>query len=97
MIGSNRYLMVNNKDQIYIERKGKIEPTPKGFISNEQVQQIIERIVAPLGRRIDESSPMVDARLPDGSQVGCHYSSSFFDWADAYDQKIFPGGFTTDT
>ena len=62
-------IMVNNKDQIYIERKGKIELTPKRFISNEQVRQIIERIVAPLGRRIDESSPMVDARLPDGSRV----------------------------
>ena len=62
-------IMVNNKDQIYIERKGKIELTPKRFISNEQVRQVIERIVAPLGRRIDESSPMVDARLPDGSRV----------------------------
>lgn len=62
-------IMVNNKDQIYIERHGKLELTPKRFISNEQVRQIIERIVAPLGRRIDESSPMVDARLPDGSRV----------------------------
>ena len=49
--------------------KGKLSLLPKRFISNEQVRQIIERIVAPLGRRIDESSPMVDARLPDGSRV----------------------------
>ncbi len=62
-------IMVNNKDQIYAERRGKLELTSKRFISNEQVRQVIERIIAPLGRRIDESSPMVDARLADGSRV----------------------------
>lgn len=62
-------IMVNNKNQVYIERQGKIELTSKRFISNEQVRQVIERIIAPLGRRIDESVPMVDARLPDGSRV----------------------------
>ena len=62
-------IMVNNKDQIYVERQGKLELTSKRFISNEQVRQVIERIIAPLGRRIDESSPMVDARLADGSRV----------------------------
>ncbi len=63
-------IMVNNKDQIYIERFGKLERVEdKKFISNDQVVQIIERIIAPLGRRIDESVPMVDARLPDGSRV----------------------------
>ncbi len=62
-------IMVNNKDEIYIERKGKLEPTNKKFISNEQVKIVIERIIAPIGRRIDESVPMVDARLPDGSRV----------------------------
>jgi len=62
-------IMVNNKDQIYIEREGKIELTSKRFTSNEQVRVVIERILAPLGRRIDESSPYVDARLPDGSRV----------------------------
>lgn len=62
-------VMVNHKDQIYIERRGKIELTNKKFISNDQVRAVIERIVAPLGRRIDESVPMVDARLPDGSRV----------------------------
>ncbi|MFC1675262.1 CpaF family protein, partial [Candidatus Omnitrophota bacterium] len=62
-------IMVNNKDEIYIERGGKIEVTNKRFISNEQVRMIIERILAPLGRHIDESVPMVDARLPDGSRV----------------------------
>ena len=62
-------ILVNNKDQVYVERHGRIELTAKRFISNEQVRQVIERIIAPLGRRIDESSPMVDARLPDGSRV----------------------------
>jgi len=62
-------IMVNNKDEIYIERKGKIELTSKKFISNEQVKTIIERIIAPIGKRVDESVPMVDARLPDGSRV----------------------------
>jgi septum site-determining protein MinD len=62
-------IMVNNKDEIYIERNGKIELTNKKFISNDQVRVIIERIIAPLGRRIDESTPMVDARLPDGSRI----------------------------
>ncbi|TBR20245.1 CpaF family protein [bacterium] len=62
-------IMVNNKDEIYIERKGKIELTSKKFISNEQVKTVIERIIAPIGRHIDESVPMVDARLTDGSRV----------------------------
>ncbi|MDD4910631.1 MAG: ATPase, T2SS/T4P/T4SS family [Candidatus Omnitrophica bacterium] len=62
-------IMVNNKDQIYIERRGRIELTSKRFLSDDQVRQIIERIIAPLGRHIDESTPMVDARLPDGSRV----------------------------
>jgi septum site-determining protein MinD len=62
-------IMVNNKDEVYIERDGRIALTSKKFISNEQVKTIIERIIAPIGRRIDESVPMVDARLPDGSRV----------------------------
>ncbi|MFA6349393.1 MAG: ATPase, T2SS/T4P/T4SS family [Candidatus Omnitrophota bacterium] len=62
-------IMVNNKDEIYVERQGKLSLTSKKFISNDQVKTIIERIIAPIGRRIDESVPMVDARLPDGSRV----------------------------
>jgi septum site-determining protein MinD len=62
-------IMVNNKDQVYIEQHGKITLTSKKFISDDQVRVVIERIIAPLGRRIDESVPMVDARLPDGSRV----------------------------
>jgi pilus assembly protein CpaF len=62
-------IMVNGAKNIYIERKGKIHRVPVTFESNEHVMRIIDRIVAPLGRRIDESSPYVDARLVDGSRV----------------------------
>ena len=62
-------VMVNGAKNIYVERRGKIQRVPLTFESNEHVMRIIERIVAPLGRRIDESSPYVDARLPDGSRV----------------------------
>lgn len=62
-------IMVNGSSDIYIEREGKIERTPYRFESDEHVMRIIDRIVAPLGRRVDESQPYVDARLPDGSRV----------------------------
>ncbi len=62
-------IMVNGAKNIYIERFGKILREPMAFENDEHVMRIIERIVAPLGRRIDESSPYVDARLPDGSRV----------------------------
>ena len=62
-------IMVNGADQVYVERAGKLEKTNLTFESDEHVMRIIDRIVAPLGRRIDESSPYVDARLPDGSRV----------------------------
>jgi pilus assembly protein CpaF len=62
-------IMVNGAKNVYIERSGKIERVPVSFESDEHVMRIIDRIVSPLGRRIDESSPYVDARLPDGSRV----------------------------
>jgi pilus assembly protein CpaF len=62
-------IMVNHANQIYIEKKGKLTLSDKIFSSNQAVLGVIERIVAPIGRRIDESSPMVDARLKDGSRV----------------------------
>ncbi len=62
-------VMVNGPRMVYIERAGKLELTDAQFEDNNHVMRIIEKIVAPLGRRIDESSPMVDARLPDGSRV----------------------------
>ncbi|MDC3416940.1 CpaF family protein [Aquibacillus salsiterrae] len=62
-------VMVNGPTHVYCERKGKIILTDVTFRDNEHVMAVIEKIVAPIGRRIDESSPMVDARLPDGSRV----------------------------
>jgi pilus assembly protein CpaF len=62
-------IMVNSADEIFVERNGKLRKSDITFTSNQAVVQAIERIVTPLGRRIDESSPMVDARLKDGSRV----------------------------
>ena len=62
-------VMVNGPDRVYIERRGLLEPTEVRFESEEDLRNAIERILAPLGRRVDELSPMVDARLADGSRV----------------------------
>jgi len=62
-------VMVNGTDAIYVERRGRIELTPYRFRSADHLKQVIVRIAASMGRRIDESSPMVDARLADGSRV----------------------------
>ncbi len=62
-------IMVNGPNQVFVEMKGVLYRTDTAFADNAQVMAAIERIVSPLGRRIDESSPMVDARLPDGSRV----------------------------
>ena len=62
-------VMVNGFDQVYIERFGIIEPTSVRFEDTEHVMRVIDRIVSPLGRRVDEASPMVDARLPNGYRV----------------------------
>src|SRR5207248_10008885 len=62
-------VMVNGPNQVYIERSGKLEMTAATFLDDAHLLRIIDKIVSPIGRRIDESSPMVDARLPDGSRV----------------------------
>src|SRR5439155_20852574 len=62
-------IMVNGFDRIYIERGGKIEPAQAAFADNGHLLRIIDKIVSQVGRRVDEASPMVDARLPDGSRV----------------------------
>lgn len=62
-------IMVNGPHEIFVERQGVIEECPVQFVDDQHVRRVIERIVAPLGRRVNESSPMVDARLPDGSRV----------------------------
>jgi len=62
-------IMVNGPDCIYIEREGKLELSERSFVDDEHVMRILHKIITPLGRRADESVPMVDARLPDGSRV----------------------------
>lgn len=62
-------ILINGYNEVYVERHGRLEEVDITFRDDEHVRHIIDRIVAPLGRRIDESSPMVDARLPDGSRV----------------------------
>ncbi len=62
-------ILVNSPTQVFIERGGKLERTNATFTDNDHIIRVIERIVSSVGRRIDESSPMVDARLPDGSRV----------------------------
>ena len=62
-------IMVNGSENIYIERHGVIEQTEARFISEEHLRRVVERIVSSVGRRVDEASPMVDARLADGSRV----------------------------
>jgi pilus assembly protein CpaF len=62
-------IMVNGPGRVFVERAGKIETTNKRFSDDRQLRVVIERMIAPLGRRIDESVPMVDARLPDGSRI----------------------------
>ena len=59
----------NGCGSVYVEREGRIEPTPVEFSSDDEVREAIERILAPTGRRVDELSPMADARLSDGSRV----------------------------
>jgi pilus assembly protein CpaF len=62
-------ILVNGPQHVFVERNGKLEESEVKFRDNDDVMHVVERIVAPLGRRVDESSPMVDARLPDGSRV----------------------------
>ena len=62
-------IMCNSFDEIWVEREGRLEPTDLSFTDDVQYRQVIDKIVSAVGRRIDESSPMVDARLPDGSRV----------------------------
>jgi pilus assembly protein CpaF len=74
-------IMVNGASRVFVERSGKIEKTAKRFTSERQLRLIIERIIAPIGRRIDESQPMVDARLADGSRVNAIISPLALDGA----------------
>lgn len=62
-------ILINGCKEIYVEKLGKLEKVPVQFKDENHLRHVVDRIVSPIGRRIDESSPMVDARLPDGSRV----------------------------
>ncbi len=69
-------ILINGPHKIYVERRGKLEKTDVKFRDNDHLLQIIDRIVSKVGRRVDETSPMVDARLPDGSPCQRHHSAA---------------------
>jgi len=74
-------ILINGPYQIYVERRGELEVAPVRFRDNDHLLRIVQRIVAGVGRRIDESSPLVDARLPDGSRVNAAISPIAIDGA----------------
>ncbi|MFM7152174.1 MAG: CpaF family protein, partial [Gemmataceae bacterium] len=74
-------ILINGPQKIYVERRGKMEKTEVKFRDNEHLLQIIDRIVSKVGRRVDETSPMVDARLPDGSRFNAIISPLALDGA----------------
>jgi pilus assembly protein CpaF len=87
-------ILINGPHQVYIERQGELELTPVHFRDNDHLLRIINRIVAGVGRRIDESSPMVDARLPDGSRVNAAISPITLDGACVSIRKFSKKPFT---
>jgi len=89
-------IMVNNPNSVYIERKGKLVETKVKFKNDDHIQQIIEKIISPLGRRVDYESPMVDARLPDGSRVNAVIPPVAIDGPVLTIRKFRKTRFTTD-
>ncbi len=89
-------VMVNGPDQIYVERSGKLTLAGTRFKDNEHVLHVIKKIVSPIGRRIDESSPMVDARLPDGSRVNAIIPPLALDGPSITIRKFSEGPFQVD-
>ena len=84
-------IMVNGPDKVYVERGGKLFLTNARFSSEDHLRRIIERIVTKVGRRIDESSPMVDARLSDGSRVNAIIPPLAVNGCIADDSKVRAG------
>ncbi len=89
-------VMVNRPDQVYIERDGRLELTKARFLNENQVRAVIQRIVQPLGRHVDESVPFVDARLADGSRVHAIIPPLAIDGAKITIRKFFKNRLTTD-
>ena len=84
-------ILVNGYNSIYVERQGKLQRAPVRFKDNAHLLKIIEKIASGVGRRVDESCPMVDARLPDGSRVNAIISPSGPGWAGLIHPEIFQG------
>ena len=82
-------ILVNSSSQIYVERYGKLEKTDVRFRDDAHLMQIIERIVTRVGRRVDESSPMVDARLADGSRVNAIIPPLGFRWTSTVHSSVW--------
>jgi pilus assembly protein CpaF len=89
-------IMVNRPDQVYIERDGRLELTKARFLNENQVRAVIQRIVQPLGRHVDESVPYVDARLSDGSRVHAIIPPLAIDGSKITIRKFFKNRLTTD-
>jgi pilus assembly protein CpaF len=89
-------VMVNGPDQIYVERFGKIYPVDAAFADDSHLRRIIDRIVGRVGRRVDEASPMVDARLPDGSRVNAVVAPIALDGSALTIRKFAADPFTVD-
>lgn len=87
-------IMVNGYDRIYVERFGRLHPTALAFVSEAHLRQTIDRIVSRVGRRVDEASPMVDARLPDGSRVNAVIPPISIDGAALTIRKFAKEAFT---
>ncbi|MCX7884740.1 MAG: CpaF family protein [Caloramator sp.] len=89
-------IMVNGPSKIYVERHGKLQLTDSKFKNDDHVMHVIKKIVSPLGRRIDESSPMVDARLPNGSRVNAIIPPLSIDGPSITIRKFSDDPFTVD-
>ncbi|CAN7383616.1 CpaF family protein [Phenylobacterium sp. LjRoot164] len=89
-------ILINGPFQVYVERRGELEPTPVRFRDNDHLLRIVNRIVAGVGRRIDESQPMVDARLPDGSRVNAAIAPIAIDGACVSIRKFSKKPYTLD-
>ncbi|NKE56521.1 CpaF family protein [Lentzea sp. PSKA42] len=89
-------IMVNGFDQVYVERSGRLEPVPAAFADESHLRRTIDKIVAKVGRRVDEASPMVDARLPDGSRVNAVVPPIALDGSVLTIRKFAADPFTVD-
>ena len=89
-------VMVNRPDQIYVERQGRLELTSGRFLNENQIRAVIQRIIQPLGRHVDEAVPYVDARLPDGSRVHVIIPPLALNGPKVTIRKFFKNRLTTD-